>query len=178
MLRDRASQTEVSRMIVMFGTRLYGKVDHVPGLFYVASHFAYLNFVPLFPTASYLIFEGSEGEQGFRGVPLKMNGKSVFFGYLRALALLGGVATIVLGGIAFAENDSTAGIVLASIGLVALLVFWVSYRLSRPSPHRALDLASRAGIPPEVVAQYFVGSNLVPANLDERPRDDYSPDNR
>ena len=41
-------------MIGMFGQRFYGKVDQVPGLFYVATHFAYLNYVPLFPTATYL----------------------------------------------------------------------------------------------------------------------------
>lgn len=148
-------------MIIMFGTRLYGKVDHVPGLFYVASHFAYLNYVPLFPTASYLIFEGTESGDQFRGIPLGIHGKSVLYGYLRAVALLGGIALIVLGIIAMVESGAGFGAALILGGLISEALFIVSYRLARPSPARALDLAKRAGIPPELIARVFVSAGLV-----------------
>ncbi len=148
-------------MIIMFGTRLYGKVDRVPGLFYVASHFAYLNYVPLFPTGSYLVFEGSESGEQFRGVPLGINGKSVMFGYLRAVSLLVGVALIALGFVALMDNDVNFGIALIVAGIVAELAFLLSYRLGRPSPARALALANRAGIPPETIARAFVTAGLI-----------------
>ncbi len=147
-------------MVIFWGTRLYGKVDHVPGLFYVSTHFAYLQFIPLFPTASYLILDGTEGSQGFRGVKIPMNGKSVLVGYLRA-SLFVGVLLLAGFGIAKLAKETTVGAALIAAGLACGLIFWLSYRLTRPGPQRALRLASQAGIEPEVVAKYFVDANLL-----------------
>ncbi|HMF12061.1 MAG TPA: hypothetical protein VKE94_07130 [Gemmataceae bacterium] len=147
-------------MAIVCGTRLYGKVDRVPGLFYVATHFAYVQFIPLFPTASYLILDGTEGSQGFQGVKIPISGKSVLVGYLRA-ALCVAAGVLAGFGIANLAKDLPVGIALMAAGLACGLAFWLSYRLTRPGPQRALRLAARAGIAPEVVAQHFVGANLL-----------------
>lgn len=147
-------------MIVFWGTRLYGKVDHVPGLFYVATHFAYVQFIPLFPTTSYLIIDGTEGSQGFQGVKVPMNGKSVLFGYLRAFLTLASIGLIVAGGVTVAK-DALPAVVMIVAGLFGGIFLFLSYKVARPSPQRALMLAGQAGIEPEVVAQHFVGANLL-----------------
>ena len=148
-------------MIVFFGTRNYGKVDHVPGLFYVSTRFAYLQFIPLIPTETHLIFDGTESGEGFRGVKLGLSGKSIFYTYLRATCFLGGILAVIVGCIEVAQQPLTGALLIAG-GLGAVLLFFLSYKLSRPSPQRALRLAEEAGIPPEDVAQFFVLAGLLP----------------
>jgi len=131
-------------MIVFFGTQNYGKVDHVPGLFFVASSFFYINFVPLFPTGSYLIID--DGKQ--RGFRLGLSGKSVVFAYLRALLLCGGIVAVALGLMEVSKHPHVAAGLIGA-GVVAGLLFFLTYKITKPSPRRALRLASQAGIPPE-----------------------------
>jgi hypothetical protein len=160
-------------MIFLFGTRNYGKVDQVPGLFYLSTRFAHFNFVPLFPIETHLIMDGSESGNGFRGVKLGMSGKSVIFAYLRAIAMLGGLAACAFGIIRLVERNPIEGGVMLAAGVVAILFFILSYKLSKPSPHRALRLAEQAGIAPETVAQFFVGSGLLPEHADADIHDDH-----
>jgi hypothetical protein len=148
-------------MIVVWGTRLYGKVDHVPGLFYVSTHFFYAQFIPLFPTSTYLILDGTEGSKGFQGVKIPMSGKSVLFGYLRAALTIASIALIAFGGIEVGKNNTAIGVGMIVAGLTAGLALLLSYKLTRPGPQRALRLAAQAGIEPEIVAKHFVGANLL-----------------
>jgi hypothetical protein len=39
-------------MIIVWGSRLYGKVDAVPGLFHVATRFGHIWYLPLIPMGS------------------------------------------------------------------------------------------------------------------------------
>ena len=71
--------------MLVFGTQFYGKVDRVPGLFYVVTRFGHLWFIPLFPVESYLILD-LPGETGKRGKGIPMSGKSVLHGWLRSRA--------------------------------------------------------------------------------------------
>jgi hypothetical protein len=59
-------------IIVIFGTRTFGKVDCVPGLCSVATRFFPINFLPLIPPGSYMIFEGTD-----RGEPTGLSLKSL-----------------------------------------------------------------------------------------------------
>src|SRR5438552_2050914 len=138
-------------MIVFFGQRLYGKVDHVPGLFYVATQFFYLQFVPLIPTGTYLVLDGSEDGGNFRGKQITLSGKSVLFGWLRAGCIMGGIGLLVAALITFLEMGkkgelSHAPFVLGFLGAGALALFWASYYLGRPSLHRALRHAADLGL--------------------------------
>ena len=150
---------------------MLGKVDEVPGLFYVATQFVHLNYIPLGPMKSFLILAGTEKGEDFSGVKIKMSWKSVFFGYLRA-ALVWGIILIAIGGLAaFTKNGNQAmDVELLGIwaGVIAAMgaLYWISYRLTRAGPERALVLASEAGIAPEVVAQHFART-LKPEALEK-----------
>lgn len=82
-------------MIVIFGERMYGKVDRVPGVCYVITIFAHLNFIPLIPTRSYIVIEGTEEGGEFRGKEVTISLKSAIAGYIRvwcgAVALISAV---------------------------------------------------------------------------------------
>lgn len=80
-------------MAGVHGERMYGYVDRVPGLCYVATRFWHFNFVPVVPLGSFLVLEGTEGEQGFQGKKIGFNAKSVLLGYFRGWA---GLAVIGL----------------------------------------------------------------------------------
>ena len=62
-------------MIFIFGVRLFGKVDVVPGRFYVATEFYHIQFVPIVPMQTYLVLE--EDADGWRGVTMQQCRKSI-----------------------------------------------------------------------------------------------------
>lgn len=73
-------------MIVIWGTKLYGKVDEIEGLGHVATQFGHLFWIPLIPLNSY--FVTSEERFNFEGTPLGLQMKSVFVAYARVFAIL------------------------------------------------------------------------------------------
>src|SRR3989442_10481906 len=56
-LRCGGSRKREGFSMGVFGTRLFGQADRVAGLFCVRTRFFHINFVPLIPLASYLVFE-------------------------------------------------------------------------------------------------------------------------
>ncbi len=147
--------------MLVVGVKLYGKSDQVPGLFYVATHFFHVAFCPLIPVLSYLIVEGNERGEKFQGQRIGLSFKSVFFGWLRAWLLISS-GVILLWAMDLADNalggrpGGETAIVLGIFVIIQLGAFGYSYLLSRAGPKRALKLATRVGIPPEVLAPYFV----------------------
>src|SRR5687767_14985222 len=125
-------------MIIIWGQTLAGKVDRVPGLFYVTTQFFHLYYVPLIPLQSYLVIEGTENGDDFKGVGVPMSFKSVLFGWLRGALIVGILVCAVVAVIAGFEyaakpqgNDlNTVFICLAQIAGFALLL-WVTYKFSR-----------------------------------------------
>ena len=83
-------------MIYVYGSRLFGKVDVVPGLFHVQTKFGHFNYIPLIPMQSYVVL--SHTGKTFRGVrvPLCPNRCSVLGkADHRGAAVIGGVITLV-----------------------------------------------------------------------------------
>jgi hypothetical protein len=156
-------------MIIIWGNGLYGKVDHVPGLFYVASRFGHLYYIPLIPTESVLILDGSETSEGYRGVSIGLSFKSILFAWLRVALLLFGVYGAVAGVIHLFmlfgghpnANHWTAAQSIA-FAVVGFGMLYASYRFSKASPHRALELGKRLGLEPEQIAAFFVNHPAVP----------------
>jgi len=144
-------------MIYIFGTKTYGKVDHLPGLFYVSTSFLHVNFVPLFPTGSYLIID--DGKE--RGMKIGISGKSIFFAWMRAITLAGGIVLTCLGVFKLAKHHLPAALIMIAVGMLGVLFFFLSYKLARPGPKRALRIAGQAGIAPEILARYFVETNML-----------------
>jgi hypothetical protein len=148
-------------MIYVFGTRMYGKVDQVPGLFHVSTQFAHLNFIPLFPIKSWLVFDSTMQGNAFRGIPLGWHGKSIFFAWLRFGSFTGGIAALIAAaifGVEVLDRHKDAVPTLVVCAVLAPLLFLLlgfSYKLSSAGPMRALKIASRHGIKPEALAQFF-----------------------
>jgi hypothetical protein len=160
-------------MLVFIGSKLYGKVDHVPGLFYVATKFVYFQFIPLVPVGSFVVMEGSEKDDGkFSGVSVGLSARSILVAWLRTALVIGAIfapifAVQYLIGVAHGQGDaaSLAGAIGVTIGCIVGL--WASYRFIRAGPLRALKLAGKAGISPETVARFFVDDPAV-AELEQK----------
>ena len=80
-------------MFFVFGHRLFGKIDQVPGVLHVATKFYHVNYLPIYPIKSYIIRE----EDGL-GVPIPMNYRSMLMAFARmgllAMAVIFAVATL------------------------------------------------------------------------------------
>jgi hypothetical protein len=160
-------------MIIHFGTQMYGKVDHVPGLFHVGTRFFHVWFIPLIPVGSFLMLDNKQNQ----GMAIGLSGKSVLFAYLRLglfiACLVVGTIGIIEGSEALEHRGSWSGAIgcLLSTAVMAY-AFYASYRFSRPNPRRALELAERLGIPMEVLATHF--ARMQPAasasSTDDMPK--------
>lgn len=150
-------------MVIFHGTRLYGKVDQVPGLFHVATQFFYVQFVPFIPIGTYIVFDGTVRDDGtFKGQKLGLSFKSVLIAYIRVALFLAGCGLLVAASIMAFEILDKAGrldwmpvIILVALSALMFFAFWGSYRLTHAGPTRALKLANKVGITPEEVAKYF-----------------------
>src|SRR5690349_1813187 len=105
-------------MIIFFGTRRYGAVDHLETGARVETMFFHMWFVPLVPTKSYLVV--ADGGRSFRGVELPMSGKSVLAAYLRTACVFGAIGAIIgflasLGSISRGGMEAIAWTVVAAV---------------------------------------------------------------
>ena len=159
--------------MIIFGTRFYGKVDHLPGLCYIVTRFVHIWFVPLIPTETYLVLEGTESGGNFRGVPISMSLKSVVNAWLRAgcvLGIIGGIIASFVSLIRLSEGRAdfmdvigSLGVFVAAIGLMAL-----SYKVfGKVSPQRAEELGQHLGIDPRAMADMASGISSRRKELDE-----------
>jgi hypothetical protein len=150
--------------MMIFGNRLYGKVDQVPGLFHVATQFFHLNYVPLIPTGSYLVLEQSWAA-GSPWMAVGWSVKSIVFAWGRAGLIVGaiyaGCKSIPLALMDLSKNGDwlTPALLLALVSALFYL-FYVSYRFAHAGPARALWLAEQAGISMEALADYYAAANV------------------
>lgn len=79
--------------MIIYGTRLFGKVDTVPGLGHVATRFFHVDYLPLVPTQSWLVT--SQTGNRWQGVKIPLSAKSIFVAWARAVSVAVGVAGIV-----------------------------------------------------------------------------------
>jgi hypothetical protein len=124
----------------VFGSRLSGSVDQVPGAFSVQTKFAHLGHVPIVPTESWLVLDSGDGK-AWRGIKLdRLSWRSISFAWARlAFALMAGSAVLA----AFAASTSgDDGRLAATLGLAAAsgVAFLASYRFSRCSYDEAMGL--------------------------------------
>src|SRR5262249_805729 len=91
--------TSEAPMIIVWGERFCGKIDKVPGLFYVTTRFAHVWYLPLVPLQSYIITGETEG--GYRGLPIPLRLRSVLMAWGRtaliAVAVVAGVIALFEG---------------------------------------------------------------------------------
>lgn len=158
--------------VITFGTGYAGKVDRVPGLFYVTTKVFQVVNIPLVPLGSFIVREGTEeqslvaGLHSFEGAPTALSMKSYFWAWARALwfgaALLAsiGVLPLVLGFYKMPGFVYLGGMVAG----ILLLVLWVrSRRGLTATQERAMELAKQLQIPREKVTEAFAKPGLPKA---------------
>lgn len=139
-------------MVVIYGTRLMGKVDRVDALGHVATQFFHLYYVPLIPTGSYLVL--SEQGDDFRGVSVPLSFKSIVTAWLRAGTFLGFVACTIIAIVCLGDkkNDVASAIAFGCMAAVCLVTFIATYYLSwftKASYERAMQIAGLVGLSDE-----------------------------
>ena len=129
-------------MFFVFGSRLMGKVDEVPGMFHVATKFGHINFLPLIPMQSYIVIAQNGGN--FRGMPISLSGRSILFAWGRVAAFFGCIVGAIWGladyGISGSLWPALAILAVASAGIFYLLMWHKPMR--RASFNRANELAT------------------------------------
>jgi hypothetical protein len=106
-------------MFVLGGTNFYGKIDRVPGLFYVATQFSHIFYVPLIPMGTHLVIEEAHDVALQKAAPVR-------WGAAKSLGFL-------LGGQKFRS-------IRQSFSLRSLLYAWASLSLVIFIILQALDL--------------------------------------
>lgn len=156
-------------MIVVFGHRLFGKVDAVPGLFHVATKFFYIDYLPLIPAGTWLVF--SQSGKSWRGVPIPFSFKSMLVAWARAAAVVGTVLFPILI-LAAANSRGRAGDpdLATCVGglVVSLAVLIGGYYvpgIGRATPARLEQLCIAAGLSQETIDELRrTKMNLPPAS--------------
>lgn len=144
-------------MIVIWGSKLYGKVDEIEGVGYVATKFGHLFWIPLIPMGSYFVTEVRSHD--FEGTPIGLSMKSVLAGYARVAAIL-----FFLGGLGAANTLFNPSEVVNHENILRLKITICLGILSVP-----IFIASH--LPSVYQASYQTACQLAhTANLDERLR--------
>ncbi|MGC3998136.1 MAG: hypothetical protein QM767_11865 [Anaeromyxobacter sp.] len=143
--------------MIVFGSRLFGKVDHVPGHFYVATRFAHLYFLPLFPTSSWVVLDDGSHESSltssqWQGARLgRIAWRSVAMAWLRAGLMAVSLLAAIFG--LGALDDPSLAVSGIALAVMSVAAFAGSYRLGRADAARAQALARELGFPEEMEAQ-------------------------
>ncbi|HEY3445201.1 MAG TPA: hypothetical protein VGK67_02510 [Myxococcales bacterium] len=168
--------------MLIFGKRLFGRVDEVQGVFYVAPLFGHLFYFPLVPLQTWLLVSGSEhfaggaqGEWTASGIPIPTSAKSVLFGWARGFLLAAAFASVpaALQGLL---EDRTGREYLPPWGpgaviAACLIAFALSRPLSRPGVARLDAMIRRGLVPLELIekAERALGRSLA------RPMNGFQP---
>lgn len=140
-------------MLLIWGSRQYGKVDEVPGLFHVATRFFHIWFIPLIPLQSYIVLQRTGNS--FHGMATSMSGKSVLAGYARIWPFFVSAACMLfaLPMFALAKTGSiVAGVVAVLIAAGCMVGGILSYThasMQRATYERAVELAEKLKLPEE-----------------------------
>lgn len=156
--------------MIIFGTRLFGKVDKVPGLFHVATKFAHVNFLPLIPLEGWLVLE-QDGSQ-WRGLQIPISMKSVAVAWIRFLLGCAALFCFLFGFIGSSRSSGGASMIvvgLLSLGALIGSYFW-SW-IAHADAERALELATLAGMTDEGLDRLRVMYGLPVAARARVPRE-------
>lgn len=133
--------------MIVFGKRLYGKVDNVPGFFHVATNCIHVQFLPFVPTETVLVL-AKEGS-GYQGVRIPLSFKSYAMAWFRVamFSVAAGSAVIGIPLLTGAPRHQLSGALTLAGVPIGLGLFFVSYfvpGLGRASYARAVQLAEIA----------------------------------
>jgi hypothetical protein len=142
----------------VFGDDYWGKVDWVPGLFYVKTRFLHIWWLPMVPRESILFFDENPAPPSPRGVPISLRWKSIGLTWLHTFLLLSMVLFFAAGCALFTVDSRKVPIhpaisitVAWSIVFVSGWLYWWSCRWMSPTAERAFELGKMLGISQETV---------------------------
>jgi hypothetical protein len=100
-------------MIIVYGTRMYGRIDRC-GPTFLGTRFFHIWYVPLIPVGTHLVF--NEEDDGFRGLPTGLSGRSVLAAYMRVWGVVGSILAVIalIGGISDAARTDDLGVMIVS----------------------------------------------------------------
>jgi hypothetical protein len=165
-------------MVIVYGSRLMGRVDRVPGLFHVATRFGHIYYLPLIPLQSFLVM-AEQGDQ-FRGVPIPMSGKSILFAWARAGLFLMTIVAIMVAVMALTDRHmKAAGPVIFAVLCAAAFALLMWFRgCTHCGYDRAEKLARAAGFTEagiEELRQFFAGRGQLTGGFEPVQRQTAQP---
>ncbi len=161
-------------MVYIFGTRTFGKVDRVPGLFFVTTKFFHINFLPLIPLGSFVVLEGSNTGYTFRGRSVGLSLKSLAVAWGRWVLVIAGLICGFIGLISLAAGARGDAVLLLSgfglclIPVLFLGLFIATFIFNKASHAQALHLGDQLGLSRRLVARHLG----ISAPADDRDVDD------
>jgi hypothetical protein len=130
-------------MIIIWGQRMYGRVDAVPGLCYVVTRFFHLWYLPLIPLGSFAVV--AEQGESFMGASVPLSIKSVLVAWLRCALVVGTIVCLVLT-VVHGLHQQWSSLILDMLAAGALVAALVSSYKARFPGHaryeRAVELAA------------------------------------
>jgi hypothetical protein len=140
-------------MIIIWGERLMGKCDTIPGIGHVATRFFHIQFIPFAPVRSFLVFQ--YGVAPVPAVPIPLSTKSILTAWSRAGFVIGGFFSTLAGFSILCQPRPpvVGGMLLMLVGPVAAILFAGSYLFPpvvKASYERAIRIVEQAHIPPHM----------------------------
>lgn len=129
--------------MIIFGRRLFGKTDAVPGVFHVATQCYHVNFVPMATVKTYLFV-------GTRAVAIPQSGRSIAAAWARTLSVYGTVLSSIFVLATLSDYRYSIAPLIASVA-VFLFFCWLIYfafcgkQLNYATYERASELCSHLG---------------------------------
>ena len=116
-------------MLLIWGSRLYGRIHDVAGLFHVATRFGHIYYIPLLPDGSYAVFKDEDGQPV--AVKIRFRIKSWLTAWLRALLSISVLSGAIISLVYTMDPKLRAsfGWDTIAIPLIALIALVASYRL-------------------------------------------------
>ena len=128
-------------MIIVYGTRLFGKSDAMEGIGHVACRFVHIMFVPLIPIETILVV----GEN--RGLKLPFSFKAALSGWLRAGAIVSGLSMLALAATAGGNGNALGAIVFFVVAIASFGSFpLIGMLFGRCSDLRRAELMGMLGM--------------------------------
>jgi hypothetical protein len=147
---------------LVFGRRIYGHVDSVPGVLHVATFFFHIFLIPLVPRDSVIFVIDNHGYHTAQNTLTPLNAKSVLVAWVRAFLIVLALTSPLVGPVGsswvFAVlspgSSIPPAVVLAGLfgtPLLALIAYAITKTLDVATPLNAELLAVKAGFPPGVI---------------------------
>jgi hypothetical protein len=155
--------------MILYGSRLLGKVDVVPGMFHVATQCWPINWIPLVPKKSYLVL--SAGENALRRLEIPLSAKSLCVAWMRWLgwaAQVLGPGVMVLGLSRYRldwMHGWMSGAVIAGSGIMILALAYCFRPLTHARYRRAAKLGEIAHLDEAGVAQLQAIYGVCPVEV-------------